>query len=307
MSNEEWFTLDSIEEVESDEKLYCIAVDNPDKQFLIGNINVPTHNTDEGKAEDELRGEASMIIGSIARLGRAAGVHLILATQRPDAKLIPGETKENLHVRINCGQTRSTASSMILDNSEGTRVKAAPRGRMYIQIHGKGDHGQGFFADPDWIDNWLDSKGLDLDGTPKSGKTSRLAKLTDMSEFEDSTLDEREGIDNQAEIERIRTEDEGQIDDTIISGDDDSSESDDEWVFDESDSEIDPEALLEDFDDDEENESSEPEESETPKSENVGGMERPELKGNENSVDKYKRPEDDWDSDLENLIDENNS
>src|SRR5699024_12048634 len=107
MSNDEWFTLDSIEDVESDEKLYCIAVDNPDKQFLIGNINVPTHNNDEGKAEDELRGEASMIIGSIARLGRAAGVPLILATQRPDAKLIPGETKENLHVRINCGQTRS--------------------------------------------------------------------------------------------------------------------------------------------------------------------------------------------------------
>src|SRR5699024_2847381 len=106
---------------------------------------------------------------------------------------------------------------------------------------------------------WLDSKGLDLDGTPKSGKTSRLAKLTDMSEFEDSTLDEREGIDNQAEIERIRTEDEGQIDDTIISGDDDSSESDDEWVFDESDSENELGGLRGEFGADEENQFNEPE------------------------------------------------
>lgn len=49
--------------------------------------------SDEGKARDEMHARITLLIGSIARLGRAAGVHMILATQRPDAAVIPGETK----------------------------------------------------------------------------------------------------------------------------------------------------------------------------------------------------------------------
>lgn len=63
--NEEWFTLDSIALMEKDDskdKLYCISVDSPEKQFLIGEIGVPTHNTDEAKAADELKDESIMII-----------------------------------------------------------------------------------------------------------------------------------------------------------------------------------------------------------------------------------------------------
>lgn len=49
--------------------------------------------SDEGKERDELHARAATLLGSIARLGRASGVHMVLATQRPDAKVIPGETK----------------------------------------------------------------------------------------------------------------------------------------------------------------------------------------------------------------------
>lgn len=49
--------------------------------------------SDEGKERDEMHARCTVLIGSIARLGRAAGVHMILATQRPDAKVIPGETR----------------------------------------------------------------------------------------------------------------------------------------------------------------------------------------------------------------------
>lgn len=158
--DEEWFTVDDIEETESTDTLYCISVDSPDKQFLIGEMGVPTHNTDEAKAADELKGEAIMIIGSIARLGRASGVHLVIATQRPDAKLIPGEVRDNLSVRVGCGRLKPSASLMMFDSSIGQRVHASPRGGMYVQIHGTGNMGQGFFAPNDWLDKYYEKNGL---------------------------------------------------------------------------------------------------------------------------------------------------
>lgn len=60
--DEEWFTIENIEETETTDKLYCISVDSEEKQFQIGELGIPTHNTDEAKEADELKGEAIMII-----------------------------------------------------------------------------------------------------------------------------------------------------------------------------------------------------------------------------------------------------
>lgn len=158
--HEEWFTIDNIKQVESTDKLYCISVDSPECQFQIGEMGVPTHNTDEAKEVDELKGEAIMIIGSIARLGRAAGVHLVIATQRPDAKLIPGEVRDNLAVRVGCGRLKPSASLMMFDSNIGQRIHANPKGGMYVQIHGAGNMGQGFFAPNDWLEKYYDKHGL---------------------------------------------------------------------------------------------------------------------------------------------------
>lgn len=88
--------------------------------------------------------------------------------------LIPTHNS-NLGVRINCGYTNSTASSMILDNAEGTKVKPNPKGRFYIQIYSQGNHGQAFFAKEDWMDKYLDSHGLNQDGTPKGSNADSIA------------------------------------------------------------------------------------------------------------------------------------
>jgi DNA segregation ATPase FtsK/SpoIIIE-like protein len=252
--------------------------------------------SEEGKAEDELKGEAQMIIGSIARLGRAAGVHLVIATQRPDATLLPGETKANLGVRINCGRTDSNASSMILGTGDGVRVKANPRGRLYLRIYGAGDHGQGFFAQPDWIDNYLASKGLNPDGTPISGRRTRLANVADMSQFEDADLDAREGIDNSAVINKIREEESSEDFEKLI----ESFENDS------------PSPQVPDFDDDEDDDDEDEEENfeysaveeDTNK---PGSLGRPELSKGTTDMNKFRRPEEDWDSELEALIRENNT
>lgn len=72
---------------------------NPPKAVLLmvdevfALLSLENIKSDEGKERDEMHARCTGLIGSIARLGRAAGVHMVLATQRPDAKVLPGETR----------------------------------------------------------------------------------------------------------------------------------------------------------------------------------------------------------------------
>lgn len=62
----------------------------------VAELLMPTGVKNEaGKAEDALKQEISMIIQSITQLGRAAGINMILATQRNSAKVIDGTTQSN--------------------------------------------------------------------------------------------------------------------------------------------------------------------------------------------------------------------
>lgn len=53
----------------------------------------------------------------LASKARAAGIHLILATQRPDAKTFSGLLRSNCPARIALKVQRSTESSIILDET----------------------------------------------------------------------------------------------------------------------------------------------------------------------------------------------
>lgn len=51
--------------------------------------------TTEGKQEDALKDEIISNIQSITQLGRSAGIHCILCTQRNDAAVLPGIIQNN--------------------------------------------------------------------------------------------------------------------------------------------------------------------------------------------------------------------
>ena len=208
VNTEEWFTIDSIEEIENNDKLYCIAVDSPEHQFLIGENGIPTHNTDEAKEADELKGEAKMIISSIARLGRASGVHLVVATQRPDADLIAGETRANLAVRIGCGRLDPSASQMLLGSNVGARTPSNPPGGIYVQIHGRGNRGQGFFAPTDWLEGYYakhPEQRPKLDGEEAEG-TDFEAILDENGEKKDTSDPLQDWDDDMDEIAKAGEE-----------------------------------------------------------------------------------------------------
>ena len=71
-------------------------------------------------------------LSTIARQGRAFGIHLILATQRADAAIIPGQIRNNMDFRV-CGRADSVLSSIILDNTDAADlIPKDARGRFLL-------------------------------------------------------------------------------------------------------------------------------------------------------------------------------
>ena len=69
------------------------------------------------KEQKEIVVKIEGLLGTIARQGRAFGIHLILATQRPDSTILNGQIKNNINCRI-CGRADNVLSMIILDNTD---------------------------------------------------------------------------------------------------------------------------------------------------------------------------------------------
>lgn len=83
----------------------------------------------EGKAAISVITNKLLAIG---RLGRALGIHLLVATQRPDVGSVPGSLKAQLDGRI-CGHMADAQSSIvILDDGSAANLPAIP-GRFIIR------------------------------------------------------------------------------------------------------------------------------------------------------------------------------
>jgi len=69
-------------------------------------------------------------IAKIARLGRFAGIHLLIGLQRPDANILNGQIKNNVNCRV-CGRADSVLSQIILDTTDAaTLIPKDARGRF---------------------------------------------------------------------------------------------------------------------------------------------------------------------------------
>ena len=91
-------------------------------------------------------------LSTLARLGRAFGIHLVLATQRPDANVLPGQIKNNIDIRI-CGRADLVLSQFILDNGDAAALPKDIPGRFLCNLDG-GTLFQGYA-----IENALSQKG----------------------------------------------------------------------------------------------------------------------------------------------------
>lgn len=79
-----------------------------DTFIIIDELASLTHNEDFWK-------DIMWNIGQLANLWRAAGFHLIIATQRPDIKVIPGNIKANISTRICFALATKIDSKVVID------------------------------------------------------------------------------------------------------------------------------------------------------------------------------------------------
>ena len=82
-------------------------------------------------ADYRINSEIKEYVQAIARLGRAAQIHLILATQTPTGDLIPGSLAGNMKFRTICGKVDANISRIAIDTEEGESIPASPKG-MYL-------------------------------------------------------------------------------------------------------------------------------------------------------------------------------
>lgn len=83
-------------------------------------------------------------VGRLAQRTRSVGIHLVVATQRPDMKVIPGNLKNNLDCRVAFRLASGTDSRVILDETGAEDLLGA--GDMLLKQQGQIQRLQGFFV-----------------------------------------------------------------------------------------------------------------------------------------------------------------
>ena len=106
----------------------------------------------EARVEDEQRAACVSLILSIARLGRAAGIYLVVATQRPDAAILPGALKINVGARLAVGRLNAVSSDMVLEDRSASELPEI-KGRAMWRTSEGSEEVQVLFSDTDILDS----------------------------------------------------------------------------------------------------------------------------------------------------------
>ena len=86
------------------------------------------------------------LVARLAQIGHAAGIHLIIATQRPDVKVITGLIKANFPARIAFRVVSKFDSRTIIDSPGAEQLIG--HGDMLVSVAGKTTRVQGAWIDP---------------------------------------------------------------------------------------------------------------------------------------------------------------
>ena len=99
--------------VERGEKLLKRRVLVVDELAELTDVSEIPGRDPEQKAIDNKRAECKSLLDSIVRLGRAGGVHAVLALQRPDVRYLGGAMRSNIQARAVTGRLDRSGAQMV--------------------------------------------------------------------------------------------------------------------------------------------------------------------------------------------------
>lgn len=170
----------------------------PAKILVIDEVQQFLESSSDRKAErlaDRLRDNMQ----SIARLGRASHIHLIMSTQSPSGNSFPTALKNNVSQRVICGRVEENISNAIIDSSEGASIPLSPGSYLGFS-KGETQQFQGFFIKK--------AEVLAL-GTVKEGYDPKTGQSLKNDDFDMSPIEEpKEEPEEVNEKEKQETEQE---------------------------------------------------------------------------------------------------
>lgn len=111
----------------TNEKTLCRIV------IFIDELAEMTDKDGMSKEDKALVAQIEKELSTLARLSRATGINLIIGIQRPDAKVLTGQIKNNVPVRISGRFADKPASEIVLSNSEATKLPEV-KGRFLFKV-----------------------------------------------------------------------------------------------------------------------------------------------------------------------------
>lgn len=142
-------------------------------------------------------------LSSLARLSRATGINLFLGVQRPDAKIITGQIKNNVPIRV-CGAfPDGSASEIVLGNTRAKDLKNIP-GRMLFRAGAGTVEFQSYYFDDE---KHFEIEKLDLEFTDKKDNEETINNFESQGEVVDvEVCEEIKPVEN-TKVEKKKVED----------------------------------------------------------------------------------------------------
>lgn len=104
--------------------------------------------TGVAKEDKQLYMEIEAKLATLARLSRATGINLFLGVQRPDAKILPGQIKNNIPVRVSGRFADKTASEIVLGTTDAVNLPEI-KGRFLYKVGNQVIQFQSYYFDDD--------------------------------------------------------------------------------------------------------------------------------------------------------------
>jgi S-DNA-T family DNA segregation ATPase FtsK/SpoIIIE len=130
-----------------------------------------------------------MAIARLTALGRAAGIHLVVATQRPSVNIVTGVIKANIPARI-AFQVASMQDSRVILDSQGAEKLLGKGDMLYEPGSGKAVRAQGVLVLDREVSRIVDFIGSHAKPQFEKELHQKLQKNSSFSDSEPSDEDE---------------------------------------------------------------------------------------------------------------------